>query len=222
MIRLRRSAATAGRAALFTFGTLLLLSSPAAAQIEIGGGLVWNGGYDAGRATATETANSSTGGAPITLFTTRSRVAAVAGLDTRAAFYFGSRLAAEGVFQFSQPKLRVDTGDDFENAADVDVVGSTSTYLLGGSLVYHFGTGQVVPFVLGGAGYLRLLDEDKAEVITGNELHAGGGVKLWFDRRRQGLGVRLEAQASIRSKSPGFEDTRRILPAVSAGLLYRF
>ena len=210
------------RAATTALAAILLSASPASAQMEIGGGVVWNGGYEAGSATAAETPNSSTGATPITLFRTRARAAAVTGLDTRVAFYFAPRLSAEGVFQLSKPTLRVTTADDFENASARQVVGTTSIYLLGGSLVYHFGSGKVVPFVLGGGSYLRMLDEDNAEVVTGNEVHAGGGVKLWFSETGRGFGARVDAQVSARSKSPGFDETRRILPAVTAGLSYRF
>ena len=94
--------------------------------------------------------------------------------------------------------------------------------LIAGSLLYHFGEGRVVPFVSGGGGYLRQLDEDNADVLTGNELHAGGGLKVWFGTGANRLGLRLDAQASSRSKSAGFEQKRRILPVLGAGLIYLF
>ena len=213
-------------------GMLVLVAASAAAQpyqprphpggIEIGGGAVWTGGYDAGRRNATESANSSTGGSPITLFTSSSRVPAVTGVDARAALYVGDRVAFEGLFQFARPNLRVTLDSDFENALPEDAVGAFSSYLFGGSVLYHFGDGRVVPFVLGGGGYLRLLDEDNAEVVTGNEAHAGGGVKIWFGTGATRLGLRLDAQISARSRSPGFEEKRRMLPTFAAGLLYRF
>jgi hypothetical protein len=214
-----------GFAAVLLLAPATAFAQPAAGtagRIEISGGAVWTGGYDAGSRDATESANSSTGGAPLTLFTTSSRAPAVTGFDARAAFYFDSRLAAEGLFQVSKPQLRVKTADDFENAAAAQVVGGISSYVFGGSLVYHFGSGKVVPFVLGGGAYLRLLDEDNADVVTGNEFHGGGGVKVWFSERPSRLGLRVDAQLSSRSKTAGFEDTRRVLPSVSAGLIYRF
>ena len=202
-------------------GAIAAVPCAAAAQVEVSGGIVWSGGYDASSLNAMESPNSSTGGAPLTLFTTSARVPAVTGFDARAGIHLGSRVAAEGLFQLSRPKLRVKAGDDFENAVAEDVVGGFSSYLFGGSLVYHLGTGRVVPFVLGGGGYIRLLDEDNADVVTGGEVHAGGGVKVWFDAGRK-FGARVDAQASVRSKNPGFEDKRRVLPAVSAGLTFRF
>ena len=213
------SALSAGTAAAQTYpGT----PGPHGGTIEIGGGVVWIGGYDAGDASATETSNSSTGAPPLTLFASTGRVAAVTGVDARAAVYLGSRAAVEGLFQLSQPELRLRLTSDFENAADVTAVGGTSAYVFGGSLVYHFGSGRVVPFVLGGGGYLRQLDEDNAEVLTGSEVHGGGGVKMWFGTGARALGLRVDAQVSSRSRSAGFEEKRRILPVVGAGLIFRF
>ncbi|HET7695873.1 MAG TPA: outer membrane beta-barrel protein [Vicinamibacterales bacterium] len=201
---------------------LLFPASAAAQSVEISGGVAWTGGYEAGSRNATETANSSTGGSPITLFTSSSRVKSVAGVDARVGVNFGSRVGVEGLFQFFQPELRVTLGSDFENALPEQAVGSASTYLFGGSLVYHFGSGRIVPFLLGGGAYLRQLDEDNAQVTTGNEVHGGGGVKIWLGSGAPRFGVRVDAQASVRSTSPGFESTRRVLPAVNAGLIYRF
>lgn len=197
-------------------------TAPHAKSVEIGGGVVWTAGYDAGSRAATESANSSTGGAPVTLFSTSARVAPVAGIEARAGVYLGPRVSVEAAFQFSRPQLRVMLDDDFENAAAQEAVGGLSSYVIGGSVLYHFGGGHVVPFVMGGGGYLRQLDEDNADVLTGNELHGGGGVKVWFGAGESRLGLRVTAQASVRSRTASFEQKRRILPLVSAGLVYLF
>jgi hypothetical protein len=195
---------------------------PHAGSVEIGGGVVWTAGYDAGDRDAIESPNSTSGGAPLTLFTSSARVPAVAGVDARAGVYLSTRVSVEAAFQFSRPKLHVTLDDDFENASAEEAVGGLSSYVIAGSLLYHFGSGRVVPFVSGGGGYLRQLDEDNADVLTGNELHGGGGVKLWFGTGGNRLGLRLDAQASSRSKSAGFEQKRRLLPVVGAGLIYLF
>lgn len=197
-------------------------SAPRAGSLEISGGVVWTAGYDAGSRDATESRNSATGGEPLTLFSSSARVSPAAGIEGRAGVYLGARVSAEAAFQFSRPSLRVTLGDDFENATAKEAVGGLSSYLIGGSVLYHFGRGRVVPFVMGGAGYLRQLDEDNAEVLTGNELHGGGGVKVWFGTGQSRFGVRLDARASSRSRSAGFEQKRRVLPVVGAGLVYLF
>jgi hypothetical protein len=196
-------------------------TTPRAGTIEIGGGAIWTGGYDAGSGDANLSPNSAAGGPPVTLFTSSAEVTPATGIEARAGVYLGSRVSAEATFQFSRPNLRVDLDDDFENATAVEAVGRVSSYLFGGSVLYHFGSGRIVPFVIGGAGYLRQLDEDNAEVLSGSEFHGGGGVKIWFGSS-QHFGLRADAQVSSRSKSAGFEDKRRMLPVLGAGLTYRF
>jgi hypothetical protein len=223
--RLRTIVLAAAGAILIPASTLAQSYSPAPhpGWLEIGGGAVWTAGYDAGRATATESPNSSTGAPALTLFTTRARVPAVAGIEARAALFPGDRFSVEAAFQFSRPTLRVRLDDDFENAERQDAVGGLSSYVVAGSVLYHFGSGRIVPFVIGGGGYIRQLDEDNAGVLTGNEVHAGGGVKLWFGARGyHRIGLRVDAQASARSRSAAFEQKRRVLPVVGAGLIYRF
>ena len=233
LLRLRAFGATA-RLALAALALGLLVpavahaqpypgnTGPRAGSFELGGGVVWMGGYDAGSRAATLSPNSSTGGSPITLFTSESKVAPIAGVEARAGVYLGSRVSAEANFQYSRPVLRTTIGSDFENAESIDATETLSSYLVTGSLVYHFGSGRVVPFVRGGAGYLRQLHEDNAELLTGSEVHGGGGVKIWFGTAGSRFGLRLDAGVSARSKSVAFEQKRRVLPVAGAGVVYVF
>jgi len=197
-------------------------TTPHAGSIEIGGGVTWTAGYDAGSSDATESRNTTTGGSPLTLFTSSSRVPSVTGVGAQAGVYLTSRVSVEGVFQYSKPTLVTSLDDDFENAAPLEAEGGLASYLVGGSLLYHFGAGRVVPFVAGGASYLRQLDEANVDVLTGSEIHGGGGVKVWFSSGGSRAGLRVDAQLSSRSKSAGFEDTRRILPVLGAGIVFVF
>jgi hypothetical protein len=222
------------RPLLIGLAVLLVVSSRAAAQpylgdagphggsLELGGGAVWIGGYDAGSRSALESPNSSSGAPPLTLFTTSSRVAPALGGEVRLGIYFGRRMSAEGTFQISRPALRTAIADDFENAAPLTAEEMVSSYVAGGSLLYHFGTGRLVPFALGGAGYVRQLHEGGGVVLTGTEIRAGGGVKYWIGQGAHRFGFRVDAHASFRSKSVGFEEKRRIVPVVAAGITYLF
>ena len=203
---------------------LLCLPAVAAAQrIEIGGSFVTTGGYDAGAQSAFETANSSNPNAPpLTLFTTSSTVTRASGVESRLGVNVSRRVAIEGMFQLTWPSLQTRVTDDFENAPPVTADDRVTSYLGGASLVYHFGTGRFVPFIAGGAAYLRQLHDGNAGVVTGAEIHGGGGVKYWFGRRSRGLGVRADAQLSSRSASIGFEDKRQTVPTFNVGLNYRF
>lgn len=195
--------------------------APAAGSIEIGGSAVWTGSYDAGDRSAFLSPNGASS-PPLTLFVTSSEVRSSAGAEARLGVYLSSRLAVEGRFQFARPLLVTRITDDFENADPTTASERVSSYLVGGTLLFHFGDGAFVPFVSGGGSYLRQLHENNAVVLTGSEIHAGGGLKYWFGSARHRFGLRLDAEASSRSKSVGFEDTRRVLPVLAAGLTYRF
>jgi hypothetical protein len=111
---------------------------------------------------------------------------------------------------------------DFELAPDTDADEIITSYLVGGSLLYHFGEGRMAPFVSGGGGYLRQLHEANAELLTGTEVHAGAGVKYWLGSGAHRFGLRVEGAVSARSRSVAFEQKRRVLPIVTGGLCYQF
>lgn len=196
--------------------------APHKRSFEVSGGVLWTGGYDAGSADATLTRNTTTGPGPLTLFVVNGRVRSAPGADAHLGVFLGRRVAAEATFQYSRPILRARVTSDFESAPDTDADGTITSYLLGGSLLYHFGEGRFVPFVSGGGGYLRQLHEDNADLLTGTEVHAGGGLKYWLGTGTRRLGVRLEAQGSGRSKSVAFIQKRRVVPTVTAGLAFLF
>lgn len=196
-------------------------TGPDAGTFEIGGGVLWSQGYDAGSSSALETRNTTAGTGPLTLFETDSNMLSATGVGAQIGVYLGRRLSAEGLFQYSRPILRLRPTSDFENADAINIDGQVTTYVVGGSLLFHFGDGRVVPFVSGGAGYLRQLHEDNAVVVTGSEFHGGGGVKVWFGSASR-IGLRLDAQVSSRDKAVAFEQKRRIIPTVGAGLAVQF
>ena len=218
-----RASAGQGRAlAIAAVLTVCVQGAASAQSFEVTGGVVRSGGYDAGSALATLSRNPSTGSAPLTEFQTDSQVLGATGLDAHVGFHVARRVFAEATFQYSRPILRTHITGDFESAASVDADDKTSSYLVGGSVLYHFGEGRVVPFVEGGGGYLRQLHEGNTELLTGTELHAGGGVKYWLGTGTHRYGLRLDALASSRSKSIAFEQKRRIVPSVAAGVVYVF
>jgi hypothetical protein len=220
--------------ALMAFAFLLALPAAAAAQpyvgtstphrgtFEVSGAGTWTRGYDAGGGPANETSNTTTGGAPLTLFSVSARVQSGPGAALRLGLYLAQGVSIEASFDYSRPILRAHLTNDFEQAPDVDADETITSYLAGGSILYHFGSGHFVPFVSGGGGYLRQLHEENAELLTGTEIHAGGGVKYWLGTGKHRFGLRVDAQASSRSKSVAFEQKRRILPSAGAGIAFLF
>jgi hypothetical protein len=197
-------------------------TGPGAGSFEVTGGVLWNGSYDAGSANANLSRNPTTGAAPLTEFQAEGRMLSAPGADLHLGVYLGRRISAEATFQYTKPTLRASLTNDFESADPVDADETISSYLIGGSLLYHFGEGRFVPFVAGGAGYLRQLHSGNTEALTGTEVHAGGGVKYWFGGGTHRLGLRVDAQASARDKAIAFEQKRRVVPSLAAGITYLF
>jgi hypothetical protein len=199
---------------------MLAAGTPALAQsrFEIGVSATWTGGFDAGGTDAT-LSRSAAGAAPLTLFGTSSEVQPAAGAIARVTFFATPRFAFEGSVEYSRPTLETTILDDFEQATGTQADIAISSYAFGGSVLYHFGGARLVPFVSAGGAWLRQIDGDRVDLVTGAELHAGGGVKY---RLSPHLGVRVDAWVSSREKSLSFEDKRRTLPMIAAGLAYRF
>ena len=191
-------------------------------SFELSGGVLWIGGYDAGSASANLARNPTTGTSPLTEFQTEGRMLSATGADAHVGVYLGRRVSIEGTFQYSRPILRARLSGDFESADPVDADETIASYLVGGSLLYHFGAGRFVPFVAGGAGYLRQLHSGNTEVLTATEVHGGGGVKYWFGTGTRRFGLRFDAQASAREKAIAFEQKRRIVPSIAVGVSYMF
>ena len=66
-------------------------------------------------------------------------------------------------------------------------------YVADGSVLFHlthlsFAGGRAVPFISGGAGYIRELHDSNELVETGHEFHAGAGLQYGSARARIGSG----------------------------------
>ncbi len=113
-------------------------------------------------------------------------------------------------------------GNDAEEAASTVATETLARYVFDGSVLYHFGKGKQVPFVLAGGGYIRELHDGYGVVATGNEFHAGAGLKYWLQSGRHKLGVRVQGSAASRSGGVDFKDSRRTVVAAEAGITYLF
>lgn len=215
-------------------GVLLLFASTASAQVwvgrdtpkrgsvEVSGGAAVAGGKDLGTIDATLTGNPSTGNGSVVLFTAESTLSQAIGAQVRAGFYVTSRLSVEGGLQYTRPEIRVRLGSDFEDAPSTTASETVTSYLFTGSLAYHFGGGRLRPFILAGGGHIRDAHAGSEVVETGNEFHAGGGVKAWFGSGRSKIGARLDLTASVRDGGVGTSDGRRLVPSAAFSLAYFF
>jgi len=197
---------------------------PRPGSMEMGATATWTTGRNGGSASATETSNPTVSSTPLTLFKADSRVKPAVGVAGQIGVYVSRALEVEGAVALSRPVRSVRLTGDFEGAVDTTAEETLTHYLIGGSALYHFGRGRLRPFVLGGASYLRQLDDGAAAVQNGTELHAGGGIKYWFGGgRRHRAGLRLDAKVSSRDRSAALDSTKRATTAtMSAGFAVLF
>ena len=196
---------------------------PHTGTFEVSGGGLWTGGYSFEAVSANETRNPTTGSGPLALFQGEPRLDGAGGAEAHLGVYLGRHVSVEGGFQFARPSLSVHTSNDFENAPETTASASVTQYVIDGSLLYHFSSGSLTPFVSGGAGYLRQLIQDDSIVETGNEIHGGGGVKYWLGAGRR-FGVRAEVRLSSLGGGLSLDGTtkRRFVPTIGGGVAYLF
>jgi hypothetical protein len=197
---------------------------PRLGTIEIDLGGVWSEGVSLGQSPADLTNNPSTATGSFVLFDTETRISRAAGFDGAVDFYLTRRLAAEGGVQISRPALSIRNMNDTEGAPAVTSTSSLTQYLITGSVVYHVGgtpAGRFQPFVAGGGGYLRQVLEGGSLLETGNEIHAGAGVRYWLGQSRR-IGLRADVRVSLPSGGVTITDKRRTIAQIGAALAWRF
>lgn len=224
------------RTAVLCMAMLAALAAPAAAQstgptraraIEISAGALAIGPVDFGPSAATLTSNSTQGG-DLTLFRSDTEIQTAIGVDARVAYAVTRVLAVEGGFVWTRPEVRSRIASDVEGIPDTTLTQDLDTYFFEGSAIVHltraaFGGDRGVPFLSGGAGYMRQLDDEQVLVGDGAVYHAGGGVK-YFLRPGGGLGLRADARLYIRTAGLELDpDTnRRVTWALGGGVVVRF
>jgi hypothetical protein len=208
----------------------VLAVTPVAAQpaagrgsrLEVSAGGVLVGGYALGEKVAELTPNSTTSG--FDLFTTDSEVRQAFGGVAKIGFLVTPNLVVEGGLRFTRPVYELRASGDAEEAPDTTLEETLSQYVFDGSIVWNFaGAGRrFVPFVYGGAGYLRELHEEDALVEEGVEYHAGGGLKWWFGQGTRRFGARGDVGISVRDGGFDFDEGARVVPVVGVSLIYTF
>ena len=206
-----------------TLSAATAASVSAQGRVEISGGAIVAGGVDFGKRTADLTTNSTAPGVTV-LFTTNSSIEPAIGVQGRLGFAVTSSLAIEGGLRFTRPVYKIRATGDFENAPDVNAEETFNDYVFDGSAVWHFGDApraRMVPFVFGGAGYVRALHDGSSSLEDGVEYHAGGGIKWWLGSGSH-VGIRADGGVSIREREFDLESKSRLTPIASASVIWRF
>jgi hypothetical protein len=199
--------------------------TPRRGSVEVGGGVVWSGGFDVDSLPANLTANAGNQAPPVTWFNTETRVGGIGGLQARAGIFLSSSVAFEARVSYSRPVVSVRIFDDFEDVPDLTVEQTMSRYAFDGSVVVYArrsGSRRTAPFFLAGAGYVRELHDGNELMESGPTYHAGGGIRFWLTQGRRRVALRGEALVTVRDGGYGSDERRRAHPSVGASLSYVF
>jgi hypothetical protein len=128
--------------------------------------------------------NATPTGGAVTYFDADARLAAGAGVEGRVSVRLGRRWFAEGGLSYARPRLEVRLDGDIEDAAPVTASTPIRQVIVDGALVRRLAEprSRLVPFVTGGAGYLRQLDDPRTTVGHGQTYFGGGGVLVALGR----------------------------------------
>ena len=222
---------------LFIFIAVLSLTAIAEAQvyvagdaprrgsIEASGGGMFAPGFDMGSVTAELTRSTPTD--KFDLFTSDSEVSGFPGVFVRLGYYLSESFSIEGGMRYARPTLSVRLSGDAESAPDLTADETLSHYLFEGSVLWHlrdlsFASGSAIPYVSGGAGYLRELHEGNQLVETGQEYHGLAGLNYWLGSGAHRFGIRFEGGISARKKGFDSDESLRTQPIVFGGVSYLF
>lgn len=196
-------------------------------RVVFDGGIVWSGSYAIGDLDA-QLRGNGTGAAPppVTWFTASSEVGSAASAIARIGFTLSPSLMVEGGAVFGMPRISTSIRGDAE-AAQQELEGEQlQEYLFDGALVWQLPMrmgSRARAFVLGGAGYLRQLHEERTMVETGQVYYTGVGARYWLrggSGTTRSLGLRGDVRANWRSGGIDFEDKSRVYPTLAVHLFF--
>ena len=184
--------------------------------ITLSAGVVTSSGYAVGDRSAELRRNLTGAPEPFTLFRAESDLAGAAGFEARVGYALTRRLAVELGGSLARPTLGISISEDREAASQPVVTEQVSQYTVEVSGLFHLPMRllgrRARPYLIGGAGYLRQLHEDRLQVETGRIGYGGGGIQFWA-RGASGsarpLGVRGETCYVYRTGGIDFEDRGR-------------
>lgn len=189
------------------------------------GGVGWSGGYPIGDVTA-QLRTNATGSTPppFTLFAANSEIGTAVSVNAKVGFTLTSQVTLEGGGSFAMPRVVTAISQDTESSAQTLEGEQLRQYLIDGAIVWHLPlriTPRVRPFVVGGAGYLRQLHEERTMVETGQLYYGGVGARFWFrggSSTNRSVGLRTDLRANVRRRGIDFENKTRVFPSLAVNL----
>ncbi len=197
-------------------------------EISAGGALLTP--QSLGSATATMTSNN-TSGSRYNYFTVNGTRASAPAFRGTVGYNITPMFTVEGGLTISRGNVQATVSNDAEGAAGLTAAEQMTQYFVDVALRVNlrhlaFASGAGVPFVEGGAGYLRQMHEGNFVRQTGQIYHFGGGVTYMFSRRPAsrltGMGVRADARVYVPRSSYAFTGSQQIFAGVGAALVLAF
>ena len=193
-------------------------------ELAVLGGVA--GGGELGDGGASFLTNQVPTGGTTSLFTTSARIDAAPVVEGRFGVRLSRRLWIEAGAAYSRPTFAVDIAADIEDAPDVTATSTLTQLVTDAGLQYRWDGLRFQPFVMGGAGYLRQLDEPRTTADTGWIAYGGGGLLVRLSTQRDGFlrHVAFRGDARILWLRDGIilTDQRRPTYQATAGLSVGF
>ncbi len=184
-----------------------------------------------GSVTATMTSNN-TSGSRYNYFTANGTRVLAPAFHGTLGYNITPMFTVEGGVTISRGNVEAAVSNDAEGAAGLTAAEQMTQYFVDAALRVNlrhlgFASGAGVPFVEGGAGYLRQMHAGNFVKQTGQIYHLGGGVTYMFSRRPasrlRGMGVRADARLYVPRSSYAFSSTsQQVFAAVGAALVLAF
>jgi hypothetical protein len=157
------------------------------------------GGAALGETAATVLTNQVPMSGQTPLFTTRTDITSAVMVEGRFGMRVTGPVWVEAGVSHAQPDFAVAISGDVEGASGVTASSRLTQIVADAGLQYRWSGRRVAPFVMGGGGYLRQLDESRTTVENGSMLYGGGGVVVRLAPASRGLLGRLALRADVRA-----------------------
>ncbi|HYM23092.1 MAG TPA: outer membrane beta-barrel protein [Vicinamibacterales bacterium] len=197
-------------------------------RFEIGIGPLWMGSASFGARPADET---NAAGQAVPLFVTATTLDAATGVEGRFGLRLTERFDVEATGSYAGPHLVAKVTSDSEAGLGPFTSDEwVQQFTVGAALVWKLPPlrrrPRWMPFVAGGAQYVRQVHEGGTLLESGQLYEAGAGIKYELGSRSgarlKAIGVRGEGRAVVRAAGVNVDGRAHLSPALAASLYVRF
>jgi len=195
-------------------------------RVEISGGVRWIGSLDLASIPGNET---TLGGGQRALFDSTTTLDRSLGGTVTVGVRLWQLIRLEGAAVYSPTQLITLVSDDTEGAPDTTITAPVTQILVEGGVLATpppWRTRHVSPFITGGIGYLRQLNDGRTLVETGTSYYVGGGLYYMRAPARPGrvkaTGVRVDVRALAFKDGVAPDSDWRAAPGITATFFMRF